>query len=207
MITEQQQEQASLYAAGALTADERGGFEADLRGDAELRRLVRELQRTMDLFTAASTPLTAPPSGLRDKVLQRIEPAASTGATRSAQSCVASAIALGFRFLAANDPTGWKQLPVPGAWIKLLSVDRERGYAVLLGKLDAGARYPAHTHEGSEDLYLLTGDLHLGATVLGAGDFHHSDAGTSHGENYSVEGCTLLAVLSTEHALAKFAMA
>ena len=90
MITEQQQEQASLYAVGALTADERGGFEADLRGNAELRRLVRELQRTMDLFTAASTPLTAPPSGLRDKVLQRIEPAASgpvLGRLTSSHAC------------------------------------------------------------------------------------------------------------------------
>ena len=32
-------------------------------------------------------------------------------------------------------------------------------------------------------------------------------AGTAHGVNYSVEGCTLLAVLPADHELAQFAMA
>ena len=31
---------------------------------------------------------------------------------------------------------------MPGAFVKLLSLDQTRGYAVVLGKLDAGARYP-----------------------------------------------------------------
>ena len=44
----------------------------------------------------------------------------------------------GLRFADANDQTGWKQLPIPGAWIKLLSLEQARGYAVLMGRLDAG---------------------------------------------------------------------
>src|SRR6185369_16051086 len=107
----------------------------------------------------------------------------------------------GLRFLASNETTGWKQLPIPGASLKLLSLEPSRGYAVLLGKLEAGARYPAHENAGPEDFYILTGDLHVGERVLGPGDFHHADAGSLHGENYSVAGCTLLAVLTTDDPL------
>jgi hypothetical protein len=52
---------------------------------------------------------------------------------------------------------------------------------------------------------LLTGDLHIGGRVMRPGDFHHAEPGTAHGENYSVEGCTLLAILSADHALAQLA--
>jgi anti-sigma factor ChrR (cupin superfamily) len=107
--------------------------------------------------------------------------------------------------LDASD-TGWKSLPVPGAFIKLLSLQSDRGYAVLLGKLDPGVRYPAHTNVGPEDFYLLTGDLHIGDKVLRPGDFHHADAGLQHVENFSVEGCTLLAVLTTDDPLVQFAL-
>jgi anti-sigma factor ChrR (cupin superfamily) len=203
MISELQQEQASLYVLGALTAAERENFEAELRAQSELRELVRSLQRTTGLLAMACPP-ASPPRDLRDRIMRRIE----TAAPRSnATASLGLAMIEGFRFVAANDPAGWKQLPVPGASVKLLSLDRERGYAVLLGRLAPGVRYPAHMHEGSEDLLILTGDLHIGGRVMGPGDFNHSDAGTSHDINYSVEGCTLLAVLSTDHALAKFAMA
>jgi len=88
----------------------------------------------------------------------------------------------------------------------LLSLERERGYAVLLGKLDPGVRYPAHTNVGPEDFYILTGDLHIGDRRLNAGDFHHADAGSLHAENYSLEGCTLLSVLTLDDPLVAFAM-
>jgi quercetin dioxygenase-like cupin family protein len=210
MITEQQQGRASLYAVGALTADEQRAFEAELCGNAELRDFARSLQRTSGLL-ALALPRAVPPRELRDKVLRRIEARSRRGeeAERAgaAPSHPAPARPPGFLFHGADDPMGWKELPVRGAWIKLLSLERERGYAVLLGRLEAGVRYPAHTHEGSEDLYIITGDLHLGDRKLGPGDFHHSDSGTAHGVNHSVEGCTLLAVLPVKHELVQFAMA
>ena len=86
-------------------------------------------------------------------------------------------------------------------------MERERGYAVLMGRLEAGVRYPAHTHAAGEELYILTGDLHIGDWAMGPGDFHHADAGTAHEVNYSVAGCTLLAVLPADHELVQFAMA
>ena len=198
MINEQQQEQASLYVLGGLTTPEQRAFEAELRGSAELRELVLALQRTTGLL--AMTAPSTPPPALREKVLHRINVAASSPPAPSVASLLS-----GFRFLNADNREGWKELPVPGAWIKLLSLERERGYAVLLGKLEPGVRYPAHVNVGPEDFYVLTGDLHIGSRRLGPGDFHHAEAGSQHEVNYSVEGCTLLAVLTTDDPLVVFA--
>ena len=202
-MTEQQQEQASLYALGALSGDERQRFEADLRESAELRMLLRSLERTVDLV-ALATPVQAPPPALKTKVLRRIQASTDDTADHERQPDLTSP---SLRFLSGSEASGWKQLPVPGAWIKLLSFERHRGYAVLLGKLDAGVRYPAHTNAGPEDFYILSGDLHVGQRVLGPGDFHHADAGSVHVENYSIDGCTLLAVLTVDDPLVAFAMA
>ena len=206
MITELQQEQASLYVLGALTGAEREAFGAELEGSAELREFVLTLQQTTGLL-AMATPFVRPPRELKDKVLRRIETAYGLVNQPAAQHPVVAVASLaGLHFLNADDAVGWKQLPVRGAWIKLLSIERERGYAVLLGKLEPGARYPAHMNVGPEDLYVLTGDLHVGDRTLRPGDFHHADAGSSHVENYSVEGCTLLAVLTSDHPLVSYAL-
>lgn len=195
MISEQQQEQASSYAIGAMPNGEAAAFEAELRTNAELQALVRSLSSTASMLALAQ-PRKTPPPALRDRILGAVgsRPKAPTPAAE------------GFRFVEARDSGGWKQLPIPGAWIKLLSLERERGYAVLLGKLDAGVRYPAHRNAGPENFCILTGDLHIGSRRLGPGDFHHADAGTEHEVNYSEAGCTLVAVLTTDDPLVAFAM-
>ena len=201
MISEQQQEQASLYALGALTAAEKQDFEANLRSQPELRALVRNLQSTAEALARSVPPVTPPPE-LRARVLRSV-----SGAAPQTLPFTGPVVDPAFFFIAASDSSGWKELPVPGAFLKLLSADRERGYAVLLGRLEAGVRYPAHPHKSPEEIFVLTGDLTIAGRRLGPGDFHHCDAGTEHPINYSEEGCTLLAVLSLDHDLAKFAMA
>ena len=203
MIHDQHQELASLYVLGALDAAESRAFETELLVNPELRRLVGELQRTTDLMALASPQIPLPPS-LREKVMERITPVKSS--RKPIVPPVLAAVA-GLRFDEAAESRGWKPLPMPGAFIKLLSHEKERGYAVLLGKLDPGARYPAHVNAGPEDFYILTGDLVIGDRKLVAGDFHHADGGSQHVENHSVEGCTLLAVLTSEDPLVAFAMA
>jgi len=205
MITEQQEEQAALFALGLLGEEERRHFAEAVRADRQLRELLWSLQRTADKL-ALATPAATPPPTLKDKVLKRIAITQAVPAAADRPS-FGVAGAPGFLFHGGADPSGWKQLPVRGAWIKLLSLERGRGYAVLLGRLEPGMRYPAHTHAGPEELLVLSGDLHIGGLTLGPGDFHHSDAGTSHEDNHSVEGCTLLAVVPPDHELVQFALA
>jgi anti-sigma factor ChrR (cupin superfamily) len=204
MITEQQQEQAALFALGMLNETEQQQFAAEVRASAELREFLWSLARTVDRV-ALTAPRRAPPAALKDKLLARIEARPDPSPVPPRQT-LAAALA-GLRFVPGSETSGWKPLPVRGAWIKLLSFEPQRGYAVLLGKLEPGVRYPAHTNAGPEDFFILTGDLHVSDRVLGPGDFHHADAGSFHQENYSVEGCTLLAVLTADDPLVAFAMA
>ncbi len=199
MISEHHQDLASLYVLGALTADEQTAFEAEFRGNDELRELVFKLQRTAG-WVAKSVPQIPPPSELKKKIIDRIAPAR----TNSPSPLVP--LLAGLRFHEAASESGWKALPVSGAFIKLLSLETERGYAVLLGKIEAGVRYPAHQNAGPEDIYILSGDLMVGDRKLVAGDFHHADKGSQHEVNYSENGCTLLAVLTTDDPLVMFAM-
>ena len=71
MTAEQQQEQASLYVVGALNEGELRAFENELRANAELRELVRSLQRVTGLVAMAASQI-APPAELKNKLLQRV---------------------------------------------------------------------------------------------------------------------------------------
>jgi len=209
MTTEQREELASLYVAGAMTTGEKIAFETQLGNDPALRELVCSLERATDLLALGAPQIQLPPM-LKEKVIHRID-AANAQASPSAPSPSAAQDAIagmpGFVVHGANDSQGWKPLPLPGAWIKLLSFQPDRNIAILLGKLGPGVRYPAHTHMGPEELLILSGDLHIGDLTLGPGDFHHSDAGTHHQDNHSIEGCVLLAVLPADHELVQVAMA
>ena len=198
MIPEPIQEQACLFVLGLLTPEEQRAFETEIRGNGELFGLVLELQRTAGLI-AKAVPQSTPPPRLKDKILQRIAPPPATPPAIPSP-------APGLRFEEAAGKGGWKALPLSGAYIKLLSLEKERGYAVLLGKIEAGVRYPAHQNAGPEDFYILSGDLIVGDRRLVAGDFHHADQGSQHAVNYSETGCTLLAVLTTDDPLVTFAM-
>ena len=203
MITEPQQEQAALFALGVLGPEDQAQFAAELRVNPELRAFLYSFQKTVDQLALSAPTLPVPPS-LKEKILRRLQPPPPLGAQGPSQA--PPPVPSGLRFL-TSDTAAWKQLPIRGAWIKLLSFEPTRGYAILLGKLDPGVRYPAHINAGPEDFYLLTGDLHVGDRVLRPGDFHHADAGSAHAENYSADGCTLLAVLTSDDPLVQFAMA
>jgi anti-sigma factor ChrR (cupin superfamily) len=194
MISEQQKELATRSALGELNPQEQQAFNSEVRDNPELQRFLLSLEKGLE-DVARSIPQVAPPPALKQKLFAKIQ-----------ETAIQNSIppAAGLRFLVGSD-TEWKALPLPGAFIKLLSLQADRGYAVLLGKLDPGVRYPAHTNVGPEDFYILTGDLHVDGRRLGPGDFHHADAGSEHGVNYSIDGCTLLAVLTVDDPLVALA--
>ncbi len=73
MIDEQMQEDAALYASGAMTQDEREKFELLLHFNAELRALTNDLHETVVatlLAEPAASP--APSSGLKARILTAI---------------------------------------------------------------------------------------------------------------------------------------
>jgi anti-sigma-K factor RskA len=68
MISEEQQDQAALYALGLLTADEAAAFEAAMGADAELATLARELREAAN-HVVLGLPEASPPAALKARVL------------------------------------------------------------------------------------------------------------------------------------------
>jgi|SRR4029450_10192411 anti-sigma-K factor RskA len=71
MISEEQQDQAALYALGLLGAAEDAAFESELRANAELRDLVRELREAAGDLALTASSLVPPPS-LKQRIMGEI---------------------------------------------------------------------------------------------------------------------------------------
>ena len=196
---EQMQELAALHAAGALDGEDASEFKKLLAaGDPVLLSELKGFARVSDSLAKASDP-AKPSLSLRTRLVETIgkkigPPGASVGTETPGKSVPGH----GFSFIKNNDAEGWIPLAIQGSYVKPLQVEVERGYALVLGKLDPGAEYPAHAHFGPEQIYMLSGDLHVGDIVLGPGDFHRAAPSSQHGVNHSVNGCTILLVLSVE---------
>lgn len=100
-----------------------------------------------------------------------------------------------FRFEAEHE---WLPHPVPGIRMKVLALNRDRGYATLLLDVAPGTRFPPHHHGGAEECYVISGAAYSCGRKMTAGDFLHADAGTDHAELYTDEGCRVLLVVEPE---------
>jgi anti-sigma-K factor RskA len=80
MITEEQQDQAALYALGLLTADEAAAFETAMGADPELAGLARELRETAS-HVVLGLPEASVPAELKARVLALV---AADGRPRAA---------------------------------------------------------------------------------------------------------------------------
>jgi len=100
-----------------------------------------------------------------------------------------------FRFAREDD---WLPHPVPGIRMKVLAINRPKGYATLLLDVAPGTRFPAHHHDGDEECYVLSGSVFTLGRRLGPGDFLHADSDTDHGELWTDEGAQVLLVVPPE---------
>ena len=67
----------------------------------------------------------------------------------------------------------------------------------LLPRVD----YPAHTHAGLEELFLLDGELSIDDHKLYPGDYNRAEAGSGDKRVWSETGCTCVLVTSTHDKL------
>jgi len=94
----------------------------------------------------------------------------------------------------------WEQV-APGIECKLLATDTERHRVSMLVRLAPGARYPAHTHAGVEELHLLDGELWIDERKLFPGDYNYGAPGAGDDRVWSETGCTCLLTTSTKDTL------
>ena len=115
------------------------------------------------------------------------------------------------RVRAATEPSGfafhwtkdeqWLPHPVPGIRMRVLSVNRNNGYATLLLDVAPGTRFPPHHHAGAEECYVIAGAVYTWGRRLGPGDFLHADPGTDHGELWTDVGAQVLLVVPPDDDL------
>ncbi len=94
----------------------------------------------------------------------------------------------------------WEQV-APGIECKLLATDTDRHRVSMLVRLAPGARYPAHTHAGIEELHLLDGELWIDERKLFPGDYNYGAPGASDERVWSEIGCTCVLITSTKDVL------
>jgi len=141
----------------------------------------------LPLARLASAGVDAPSAAVRDRLMARV---------RTDEPVVPH----GFSFrLAASDQ--WLPHPVPGIRMRVLSVNRNNGYATLLLDVAPGTRFPPHHHAGAEECYVIAGAVYTWGRRLGPGDFLHADPGTDHGELWTDVGAQVLLVVPPDDDL------
>ncbi len=94
----------------------------------------------------------------------------------------------------------WEDV-APGIACQLLANDEQRGRVGLLVRLAPGVAYPPHTHAGTEELYLLDGELWIDDRKLSPGDHYRAEPGTTDKRVWSETGCTCLLMTSLRDVL------
>ena len=168
------------YALGLLRGDARAEFSARLETDDRLRAAVEYWQRTFALEAAEQGGNDAPPAGMFDSILARIDTEGKQlpgTRTRRAESAK------------------WHEI-APGLVARVLHVDRANNRQSLLIRMAPGAVYHAHHHDTDEETFIVEGDLSFGDLKLGAGDYHIAAASTRHPTGRTVGGCLVHVVTS-----------
>jgi anti-sigma factor ChrR (cupin superfamily) len=188
----EQSEATCAYALQTLPASEVAGAEAHIASCPDCRRELESLSPVVNSFVSWPTDVLRPPTSLQARLALRI--AEETGKEKEP---VLPPARPGEQTWSEPE---WEEV-APGIECKLLATDTERHRVSMLVRLAPGARYPAHTHAGAEELHLLDGELWIDERKLFPGDYNYGAPGTGDERVWSETGCTCLLVTSTKDTL------
>jgi anti-sigma factor ChrR (cupin superfamily) len=159
---------------GALDREERAELRARL--DALTPDQRSEVAHLYD--TASTMALTVPPLEPPPHVRERVLAAAHKPV----------------RYTVWAADAAWIDTGLPGIRARVLAVDRARSLVTLVIRAEPGAIYPPHKHHGPEECFVIRGSVVIDGHVLRAGDFHHADEDSEHGQITTTEGAEVLIV-------------
>ena len=174
------------YALDVLTTGEATEIQAHIASCPDCQREMESLRPLLDRFVSWPTDVLRPPASLQTRLALRI--AEETGE----QPLLPAAPQW-------SEPE-WEQV-APGIECKLLATDTARDRVSMLVRLAPGARYPAHTHAGVEELHLLDGELWIDERKIFPGDYNYGAPGAGDERVWSETGCTCVLVTSTRDVL------
>lgn len=180
------EEQAALYALGALGDVEAKQFERSLdTASGGVHGLVGAFQDVAAELAFAGA-MIAPPASLKERLMARI--AAEPQEAPAAKP---------FVFVRASEGD-WREVE-PGVSIKVLYYDSAAHRVTTLVRLAPGGRFSAHRHEQVEEFYVLEGCCVCAGEQLQAGDYHRAEPASVHPITYSEHGCLALVMSSSNN--------
>lgn len=171
------------YVLGLLRGEARAAFAARLESDDRLRASVAYWQQAFAGSDLAEQFDDAPPAGLFDGILARID---------------AEGMQLPGTRTRRADGARWREI-APGVMSRVLHVDRANNRQSLLIRMAPGSIYHSHAHDADEEAFIVEGDLSFGDLQLVAGDYHVASASTRHPPGRTVGGCVVHVVTSLSH--------
>jgi len=174
--------QVYLYALQTLAPNEASAFEVHLSECADCRKEYEAIKPIVASFVSWPTDVLRPGRSLWKELSRRI--AEETGGPVLLEKTEQSTI----------NPE-WEEA-APGLSVKILATEFDRDRVSMLVRLAPGTDYPAHRHAGSEELYLLAGELIIDEKTLYPGDYYRAEAGTIDHRVWSETGCTCLLITS-----------
>jgi anti-sigma factor ChrR (cupin superfamily) len=172
-------EQASLYGLGVLDESEMSTFEQHLGACPSCLLEVRKFG-DVAVELAGTLPASAPPPGLRHKVLTQ------------------AALPRGIVALVRGAEMNWRPTPFEGVHVARLFEDPISGDLASLVKLMPGAYFPSHHHAGIEHCYVLEGDLVFEDHTLTRGDYAAAGPDEDHSATTTKHGCLLFIVYQAQ---------
>jgi quercetin dioxygenase-like cupin family protein len=174
MIPEDLETLALADAIGALDADEQRDLHARLAAlPPDVQSHVANLY-DINVSIASAEQQVDPPPHVRTQLMARLS--------------------VPSHYTVTSDEGGWQPTSLPGITTKVLAIDRARGLVTMLVRGEAGAVYPSHHHTAPEECYVIRGTVRVEGRVLHAGDFHHADADSDHGDLVTPDGAEVLIV-------------
>ena len=183
-----QQTHVSAYLIQALPPDETAAFERHIASCAECQQELETLRPVAERFVFWPTDVLRPPTSLHERLARRI--AAETGEHPPPPAA------------RRRDESAWEEV-APGIFCKLMANDTERHRVSMLVRLLPGVEYPAHTHAGLEELFLLDGELWIDDRKLYPGEYNRAEAPSGDKRVWSETGCTCVLVTSTQDILGR----
>jgi anti-sigma factor ChrR (cupin superfamily) len=178
--------QVAAYAIQALPGDEAAEIEAHITSCSQCRQELESLRPVADAFVFWPIDVLRPSPSLQVRLARRI--AAETGEDSAVPP------------VRQRDEPAWEEV-APGIFCKLMATDSKAHRVSMLVRLLPRVEYPAHTHAGMEELFLLDGELWIDDRKLYPGDYSRAEAPSGDKRVWSETGCTCVLVTSTQDLL------
>ena len=176
------------YVSGSMNPDEEVAFELEVQvNPAFIAELSLQSEGLSALYSDLSRNSPAPRNNLKGKILAKISENPDADIDN-------------LHYILTKEQSHWSETIVDGISYKMLYGDEE-GRVMVLVRLTAGTSYPDHPHRGTEECYVISGDLQINGHSLTGGDFIAAREGAEHHEVFSNDGCELLLKLPVPYEL------